>query len=383
MTVRCDIFCTVIDNFGDIGIAWRLARQLATEHGLAVRLWVDDLDSFQRIRPEVDPGAVRQSLTGVEICRWTDPLPDVTPADIVIEALACHLPDIYEQAMAAMADKPLWLNLEYLSAEDWVVGCHTLPSPHPRLPLIKYFFMPGYLAGTGGVLMEHDLPARRRAFQADPVARTEFWRGLTLPPPGHGEIRASLFCYESSALATLLDAWSVHPAPVTCLLPAGKALAGAAAYFDRHPLNPGDSVTRGALTLHVLPMLDQDAYDRLLCACDVNFVRGEDSFTRAQWAGQPMVWQAYRQADDIHLDKLAAFLKHYRPGLTESAACALDTLWQAWNRDQDVSAAWPAYWQHRSEYLSHAAEWQARLSRVGDLAGNLMKFSNEKLRLKS
>lgn len=383
MTVRCDIFCTVIDNFGDIGIAWRLARQLAAEHGLAVRLWVDDLDSFQRIRPEVDPSAARQTLAGVEIRRWSDPLPDVTPADLVIEALACHLPEIYLQAMAALADKPLWLNLEYLSAEEWVAGCHTLPSPHPRLPLTQYFFMPGYLPGTGGVLREHDLTERRAAFQADPVARAGFWRALDLPAPVPGEIRASLFCYESSALASLLAAWSDHPAPVTCLLPAGKALADAAACFDRPGLAPGDAVTRGALTLRVLPMLDQDAYDRLLWACDVNFVRGEDSFTRAQWAGQPLVWQAYRQKEEAHLDKLSAFLMHYREGLSEAAATALDGLWQAWNRNQDVSRAWAAFWIHRAEYVAHAADWQARLTRVGDLAGNLMKFCNEKIRLKS
>ena len=44
-----DIFCTVVDNYGDIGVCWRLARQLAAEHGFAVRLWVDDLASFARL----------------------------------------------------------------------------------------------------------------------------------------------------------------------------------------------------------------------------------------------------------------------------------------------------------------------------------------------
>ncbi|MBY0444112.1 MAG: elongation factor P maturation arginine rhamnosyltransferase EarP, partial [Burkholderiales bacterium] len=40
-TVRWDIFCRVIDNYGDIGVCWRLARQLSFEHGFAVRLMVD------------------------------------------------------------------------------------------------------------------------------------------------------------------------------------------------------------------------------------------------------------------------------------------------------------------------------------------------------
>ena len=46
MRLAWDIFCTVIDNYGDIGICWRLARQLRVDDGQRVRLWVDDLTSF-------------------------------------------------------------------------------------------------------------------------------------------------------------------------------------------------------------------------------------------------------------------------------------------------------------------------------------------------
>ena len=38
-----DIFCSVVDNFGDIGVCWRLARRLSAGLGQQVRLWVDDL----------------------------------------------------------------------------------------------------------------------------------------------------------------------------------------------------------------------------------------------------------------------------------------------------------------------------------------------------
>src|SRR5947208_6585773 len=44
MTARWDLFCRVIDNFGDAGIAWRLARELHDEHGLAVTIWIDAPD---------------------------------------------------------------------------------------------------------------------------------------------------------------------------------------------------------------------------------------------------------------------------------------------------------------------------------------------------
>jgi uncharacterized repeat protein (TIGR03837 family) len=46
----------------------------------------------------------------------------------------------------------------------------------------------------------------------------------------------------------------------------------------------------------------------MLRACDLNFVRGEDSLVRALWAGQPFVWHIYPQDDNAHHAKLQAFL---------------------------------------------------------------------------
>ncbi len=70
MTVRWDIFCTVVDNFGDIGVTWRLARQLVAEHRCAVRLWVDDLRAFERLCPEIDVTLSEQWQQGVQVCHW-------------------------------------------------------------------------------------------------------------------------------------------------------------------------------------------------------------------------------------------------------------------------------------------------------------------------
>ena len=165
--ISCDIFCSVVDNYGDIGVCWRLARQLSNEQDLSVRLWVDDLASLHKLCTEVDPAQPVQQRCGVEIRHWGIPFAEVIPAQLVIESFACELPERYVLAMAAQEHKPVWLNLEYLSAEDWVAGCHGLPSPHPRLPLIKYFFFPGFTRETGGLLLERDLLARRDAFQSD------------------------------------------------------------------------------------------------------------------------------------------------------------------------------------------------------------------------
>ncbi|MDD4880729.1 MAG: elongation factor P maturation arginine rhamnosyltransferase EarP [Gallionellaceae bacterium] len=375
---RWDIFCTVIDNYGDIGITWRLARQLVTEYALQVRLWVDDLESFRHIRPEIDPGLDCQVCSGVDIRRWRSPLPEVEPADVVIEALACHLPEQYEKAMAEQAVKPLWLNLEYLSAEAWVAGCHALPSPHPRLALTKYFFMPGYVAGTGGVLKESWLIRERDAFQADVQARNEFWRALAVPVERPGELRVSLFSYESQAIESLFQAWAEGTQPVRCLVPEGKPLLNVARFFGRTALAPGAVLDRRALTVHVLPMLDQDRYDRLLWACDCNLVRGEDSLVRAMWAGKAMVWQAYRQEEGAHWPKIDALLDLYCSGMAEAMAEALRRLWQTWNEDGAAGPAWAPFWAYREQWLMRSAAWQTSLDEVDDLAGNLVKFCNEK-----
>lgn len=145
--IACDIFCAVIDNFGDIGVCWRLARQLAGEHGWQVRLFVDDLKAFHALCPAVDPTLDRQSAAGVMIEHWHAPShagDTLQIADVVIEAFGCELPAVYVSAMARREKKPVWMNLEYLSAEDWVADFHLRPSPHPRYALDKTFFSPAW-----------------------------------------------------------------------------------------------------------------------------------------------------------------------------------------------------------------------------------------------
>lgn len=374
-----EIFCSVVDNYGDIGITWRLARQLAHEHHLRVRLWVDDLVSFHALRPEIDPDRASQSLEGVDIHYWGKPFPDVAPADVVVEAFACNLPDNHVHAMAARKPAPVWINLEYLSAEDWVAGCHGLPSPHPRLPLTKWFFFPGYTAATGGLLREAGLLDAIHAFQAGPEAQAGFWHALGVPPGDNDDLRISLFGYENRAIASLLMQWAEAPVPVHCYVPASRLMEDVLHFFGRADLAPGHRWQRGRLTVHYLPMLAQDRYDSLLWACDCNFVRGEDSFVRAQWAGKPLVWQAYPQEQGAHWAKLEAFLGRYCAGLPEQAAHDLKTLWTAWNAADATAIDWTAWWRHRTTLQSHARSWTAKLIGLGDLAGNLVRFCREKL----
>jgi uncharacterized repeat protein (TIGR03837 family) len=374
---RWDIFCAVVDNYGDAGFCWRLARQLAAEHELSVRLFIDALPTLARMVAEIDPRRAEQVARDVTVRRWDGPsraLAGADCADVVIEAFGCGLPPSYVAAMAARERQPAWVNLEYLSAESWIEGCHGLPSRHPSLPLTRHFFFPGFTAASGGLLRERDLLAQRDRFRADAAARAEWWRGLGLGIAGRQAVTVSLFCYADAALAALLEAWAEGDEAVLCVVPEGVATSALDAWTGGGVPRAGQQLSRGRLTIAGVPFLEQDRYDRLLWSCDANFVRGEESFVRAQWAGQPFVWQPYPQAEDAHRLKLDAFLERYTLGLGPEAAAALRSLSEAWNDCGDAGAAWGAFAAARPALEAHTQAWAARLAAMSDLATNLVRF---------
>jgi uncharacterized repeat protein (TIGR03837 family) len=321
-----------------------------------------------------------QRVAGVEVRRWSAPFPTVDPADIVVEGLGVRLPDAYIEAMAARRPQPVWVNLEYLSAEQWVEGCHGLPSPQSSLPLTKHFFFPGFTDATGGLLIERGLARMRDEFQRDSDAMAAFWRALDLPPADGAGLRISLFCYENGALPTLVDAWSKGPLPITCVVPEGKALAQLSRIAGE-PLAPGSRYLRDWLTVAAVPFLDLDAYDRLLWACDVNFVRGEDSFVRAQLAARPAIWQAYPQEEAAHFPKVAAFVERYGEQMEAEARRATRELTEAWNRESTaIGTHWDAWCGHRRTVAPHAQRWAARLEAGGNLASKLAEFCENRLK---
>lgn len=375
-----DIFCTVVDNYGDIGVCWRLARQLAAEHGFAVRLWVDDLASFARLCPELQVERDCQTVAGVTVQRWAGDFAQVEAAQVVVEAFACELPENYLAAMARAPRPPVWINLEYLTAEDWASHCHGLASPHPRLPLLKYFFFPGFDARTGGLLRERALIGQRQDFQADPLARKALWQRLGATPTAAERV-VSLFCYGHLPVASLLDAWAQAPSPTLCFMPLGPALPEVAAWSGGRLTRAGDRLQVGSLRLVLMDFLPQADYDRLLWACDLNFVRGEDSFVRAQWAARPLVWQIYPQEENAHEPKLEAFLEAYSEGLETASAQALRTFWRAWNGLDPVrpGACWPAFERQLPTLLAHGRQWSDLQENRPDLAESLARFCRNKL----
>ncbi|WP_024618156.1 elongation factor P maturation arginine rhamnosyltransferase EarP [Pseudomonas kilonensis] len=372
MIVRWDIFCTVVDNFGDIGVTWRLARQLVAEHRCAVRLWVDDLRAFERLCPEIDITLSEQWQQGVQVRHWPEEWAATEAADVVIAAFACQLPSAYMDAMAARQATPLWMNLDYLSAEDWVIGCHGLPSVKYK-HVQKYFFFPGFQEGTGGLLREAGLLERRRQFQQGAEAQRVFLQGLGVERSPQACL-ISLFAYENAGLASWFDAMAADAQAFHVLVPEGRVLGDVERWLGVDDLAVGAVHRRGALTVQVLPFIRQDQYDQLLWCCDFNAVRGEDSFVRAQWAGRPLLWHIYQQEEDVHLEKLEAFLRLYNQGLSPAAQKATSGLWRAWNAGQDMTEHWKASREQQQELAEHAQAWCLEQASRADLAAALVKF---------
>ena len=289
-----DIFCTVIDNHGDLGVCWRLTRQLLAQ-GQSVRLWVDDASALSWMAPDAP------TLPKLQVLPWaaasqSGVLKSLKPADVWIEAFGCTLPeDFVAHGVATHPQQPAWINLEYLSAEDWVPRMHNMPSPvmsGPAKGWTKRFFYPGFTADTGGLLREIDLKERQARF--DRAA----WRQQHVPSLAPDGLLISLFCYEPAALPQLLQ--QLVGTPHHLLVTPGRPLVAVQQALAGIPVHPSWST---------LPYTNQNGFDEMLWACDLNLVRGEDSLVRALWAGQPFIWHIYPQDDNAHHAKLEAFLE--------------------------------------------------------------------------
>ena len=356
--LRWDVFCRVIDNFGDIGVCWRLCAALAAREQ-SVRLWVDDASALAWMAPD--------GCVGVEVRRWLPNLPmplDVPPGDVVIEAFGCDVDHTWiamntvassADSMPAIAIKglknPVWINLEYLSAESFAERSHGLASPvmaGAAMGLTKWFFYPGFTAGTGGLIRHGnavvDLPSHANS--------------------GH----ISLFCYEPSALQALIEQLAERNGATQLLVMAGRGQKALDAVIQSKNAHSPAWNIRGALSINEQLYMSQLHYDALLRSCELNFVRGEDSLVSALWAGRAFVWQIYPQDDGAHAAKLEAFLEWLQapPDLRE--------FHRVWNglHSGPLPALQIAAW------TACALAARARLLAQRDLVSQLLDFVEEK-----
>ena len=408
---RWDILCHVVDNFGDAGVLWRLARRLAAD---GCRLVTLRIDAVEALRPLVPGAALGATIEGVRIASW-EPVPSEAPSPSDIPSKATDdarpgarpdlfqdtLPDVLITGFDARPSEtlrrrmrpgaPLWITVEHLSAEDWVETCHRSPSPKAD-GCIEHFFYPGFTPRTGGLLLEPGILAAR---DRDLVERRK-GRSAASSRNETSFDHCLLFCYRPSPLRLLVrslqqaarhdprpggDGWIISvPGPVRRDRPPAASPRAAAAAA-------GQSERAGS-RVHIRrsPFVPQAGFDALLRQSRLNFVRGEDSQVRAIWAARPFIWQAWRQDRDTRADKVEAFLARQAEWLAPADQAALALLSRWWNgldRDQGqvtqatqaaIAAALAAVLTHEDRIEAGLNAWGNALSRH-ELADELLRFA--------
>jgi uncharacterized repeat protein (TIGR03837 family) len=374
----------VIDNFGDVGVCWRLARQLVAEYGCAVHVWVNDAGwaAARQLIGGLPQTPAPTLAEGVTVSAWSLACAsgdeDCT-GDVLIEGFGCTLPQAALAQLAVRAQlgvrahKPIWIDLEYFSAEDWVPRFHLQSGFDWEVGARRWFFFPGVHEHSGGMLRERGLVA------AD-MGRGEAFENATDLAPSHSRmlrpndgVRAVCFAYTHAPYAEWLAALaSDRDKPIAIdLCGTQSQLAVAQLDLAAYP----------NVTTRNVPFVSQPEFDRLLWQTDVLFVRGEDSMARALWSGRPFIWHIYPQAENAHHPKLMAWLKHYTHGFPDALREALVEVHCAWNGMSEAASLGEAWTKLMAEWEA----WQAwsllrsnQLAQTPHLAERLMTFVRQR-----
>lgn len=374
------VFVRVIDNYGDAGVGWRLSCLLAEYLHMHVRLWIDDTDALNKLVPAPEKQAritieawQGDAMMQQQLSAAADPV-------LVIETFGCELPPQVLERMGQC--RPLWLNWEYLTAEDWAVGLHAMSSLQPN-GLEKYFWFMGIDADSGGLLREPDYLAEREKFRQQPQLQQAFRLEYGLPLQHTGQLWL-VFAYTSGQWAQWMAMWQQADTPVTLWLAGGQvieSLRAAKLIAPEELQQEGDSCELGNVTLVRIPFVPQAAFDRLLWLADAAIVRGEDSFVRALWAGLPFFWHIYRQDDDVHLQKLHSFWFKAMQGWPAELRQAFTVLSDDLNGAGAVSSlkreqAWQYLCAHWQSWVKSAAAWSEMLHGQDNALEKLARFSH-------
>lgn len=374
------VFVRVIDNYGDAGVGWRLSCLLAEYLHMHVRLWIDDTDALNKLVPAPEKQAritieawQGDAMMQQQLSAAADPV-------LVIETFGCELPP---QVLERIREcRPLWLNWEYLTAEDWAVGLHAMSSLQPN-GLEKYFWFMGIDEGSGGLLREPDYLAEREKFRQQPQLQQAFRQEYGLPLQHTGQLWL-VFAYTSGQWAQWMAMWQEADTPVTLWLAGGQvieSLRAAKLIAPEELQQEGDICDLGNVTLVRIPFVPQAAFDRLLWLADAAIVRGEDSFVRALWAGLPFFWHIYRQDDDVHLQKLHSFWFKAMQGWPAELRQAFTVLSDDLNGAGAVSSlkreqAWQYLCAHWQSWVKSAAAWSEMLHGQDNALEKLARFSH-------
>lgn len=397
-TWRMDVLCKVIDNFGDAGLAYRLCKSFLNGPYRVerLRLFIDKASVFMALQPAIEAWSGRFEILPWDAGQtWTDLGPEAP--DLVLEAFGCGLPTAYLDYLAGFKKNIVIHNLEYLSAESWVGEFHKVPGLSPSPWLRRYFFMPGFNTGTGGLFHDPGFMGRRLFWESlgrgsEFIAQRRNLLNKLIPDSAQdcpiNELARrpwfTVFSYEHP-YAGMIQALKQMEEPPLVLLAHGR---GVDSFLDpwKHAGSP--------FPLLPLPFLDQETWDDVLLASDFSVIRGEESLARASLLGKPFVWHAYLQDDKDHGLKVDAFVETVLSGLADLPR---NPGIQAWaglmadfnDRKKDQSQvdtldmagreSWTPLLRDLQDLSPYFTALSQKIESLGDLAHNLLTFSLEVL----
>ena len=306
-----DIFCEIIDNYGDIGVVYRLAKEMDKIFpDSKVRVFLNRLEEFKSINSNVvdSPIQIIENIEYITFDYLKENIGKFSASQVIIEAFGCKIPEEYMDI--AYENSDLLINLEYLSAEDWIEDFHLQSSPLGRGKLKKVFFMPGFTERSGGVIADSNYLDRiKKVFENKDFYTKKY---LSEIEDRDSKIVGTLFSYEKN-FTTLFEDLKKLDRDVVILAMGEKTQESLKKIFKKNSREDfRNFIKYGKIEVRFLDFLNQEEYEELINVVDFNFVRGEDSFIRAILTGKPFMWHIYCQEDYAHMDKIEGFLDKYK-----------------------------------------------------------------------
>ena len=336
------ILCRVVDNYGDIGFVYRLARELSSLSSIEktqIRLIVSDLKSFNAMAlpPGISTSLAVQNYNGWKVIDWNacaEGKCEFTeqPPKIILECFQCGRPEWLDEILfsAQTTQTVQIVNVEYLTAEDWADDFHLLKSGTRSALVKKINFMPGFTKKTGGLVLDKHFVSCVHSKTAALECLKKYASKKTVALIEDTNLfRVIAFSYErnfENEARALSEFAKNSGRKVQVLLAPGLGNAPfkkAAAAFKN-------------ISVYDLEYLPQLAWDALLTLADFSFIRGEDSFSRACLSGIPFVWHAYPQEEEFQLVKAAAVLKRMEPFFSAGDMSLVKNVWLSYNRKPSV-----------------------------------------------
>ena len=317
------VLCKVVDNYGDIGVCWRMCRRIKKLNPQnTISLIVDNLVSFNRICDSVDVEAAFQNVQGVDVYNWNNAdvcygqfvQNDGERLSVILECFQCGRPDWMEKILfeEKLNHTVQIIMIDYLTAEKYAEDFHCLKSLTRSAKVQKVNFMPGFTERTGGLIIDDE------------------WEKL---PEYNKDGPILQFIYNGKGAE---------------LLPEGKPL----------------------------PYMNQTDWDKMMKNCSALIIRGEESMSRACLSGIPFIWQAYPQTEEYQMVKVRALLERMRPHFDKEDFDVVEEAWIEINSSRNDDT-FSRFFSSLPRLVPGFKSFAQSLRKNGDLCANLMTFINK------